>query len=100
MANPSSLQADRRAAFIILSLSIHADSLLETAAEHDADTPAALHAKGCIARRLLSPALRGDETMSDAGAAFMRGLNRATLIPGGALILDSAAEQLEFRRVE
>ncbi len=33
-------------------------------------------------------------------SAFMRGLNRATIIDGGALILDSAAEQLEFRRVE
>lgn len=31
---------------------------------------------------------------------FMDGLNRATIIQGGALILDSAAEQLEFRRVE
>ena len=30
----------------------------------------------------------------------MRGLNRATVIDSGALILDSAAEQLEFRRVE
>lgn len=33
-------------------------------------------------------------------AAFMRGLNRATIIQDGALILDSAAEQFEFRRVE
>lgn len=32
--------------------------------------------------------------------AFMRGLNRATLIKSGALILDSASEQLEFRKVE
>lgn len=33
-------------------------------------------------------------------AAFMRGLNRATITQDGALILDSAAEQFEFRRVE
>ncbi|MGZ9099435.1 MAG: META domain-containing protein [Brevundimonas sp.] len=33
-------------------------------------------------------------------SAFMDGLNRATVIDSGALILDSAAEQLEFRRVE
>lgn len=32
--------------------------------------------------------------------AFMAGLNRATLIQGGALILDSPGEQWEFRRVE
>ena len=32
-------------------------------------------------------------------SAFMGGLNRATLVDGGALILDSASEQLEFRRV-
>lgn len=33
-------------------------------------------------------------------AAFMKGLTRATLLNDGALILDSAAEQLEFARVE
>lgn len=33
-------------------------------------------------------------------SAFMRGLNRATLIEGGALILDSASEQFEFRKVD
>lgn len=33
-------------------------------------------------------------------SAFMRGLNRATLIDSGALILDSASEQLEFRKVD
>lgn len=33
-------------------------------------------------------------------AAFMQGLNRATMIQNGTLILDSATEQLEFRRVE
>lgn len=32
--------------------------------------------------------------------AFMTGLNRATLLQDGALILDSATEQVEFRRVE
>jgi hypothetical protein len=31
--------------------------------------------------------------------AFMDRLDRATIIPGGGLILDSAAEQLEFQRV-
>jgi hypothetical protein len=31
---------------------------------------------------------------------FMAGVSRATLLPNGALILDSAAEQVEFRRVE
>jgi hypothetical protein len=31
--------------------------------------------------------------------AFMDGVTRATLIQGRALILDSAAEQVEFRRV-
>jgi hypothetical protein len=33
-------------------------------------------------------------------SAFMRGLDRATIIAGGVLILDSAAEQLEFRKVD
>ena len=32
-------------------------------------------------------------------AAFMDGLTRATIIPDGSLILDSAAEQVEFDRV-
>lgn len=38
--------------------------------------------------------------MEQRFGAFMKGLNRATIIDGGALILDSASEQLEFRRVE
>lgn len=49
--------------------------------------------EGPVCERTLTP-------LEQRFSAFMDGLNRATVIESGALILDSAAEQLEFRRVE
>ncbi|HEY0103854.1 MAG TPA: hypothetical protein VGB60_10335 [Brevundimonas sp.] len=46
--------------------------------------------QGPVCERMLSPS-------EQRFGAFMDRLDRATIIPGGGLILDSAAEQLEFR---
>lgn len=49
--------------------------------------------EGPVCERTLTPS-------EQRFSSFMRGLNRATVIDSGALILDSASEQLEFRKVE
>ncbi len=48
--------------------------------------------QGAVCERMTSP-------FEDRFGAFMDGVTRATILEGGALILDSAATQVEFRKV-